>query len=116
MRKWWYSLNYAGKTLRQTISDGGEDLQSCKETLKALDWCYQEIKRKLAEDDWMEIELEYDLLQSLMRIIDIADEAEREDRLIDIGYDGFNPALDAVNDVLSVFYDVCDNYSIWIGL
>lgn len=36
MVKWRYKLEFQGKTLRETINNGGEDLESCKATLQAL--------------------------------------------------------------------------------
>ena len=35
MVKWRYKLEFQGKTLRETINNGGEDLESCKATLQA---------------------------------------------------------------------------------
>ena len=44
------------------------------------------------------------------------DEGKREDALLDGGYDGYNPALDCVNDSLKTFYDLCDYHRIWVGV
>ena len=44
------------------------------------------------------------------------DEGAREDALRDGGYNGFNPALECVNDSLRAFYDLCDYYRIWVGV
>ena len=33
---WKYKLNQHGKNLRNAINNGGDDLESCKVTLKAL--------------------------------------------------------------------------------
>lgn len=51
MTEWRYKLEFHGKALRETINNGGEDLESCKATLQALKDCYDQIKR-LVKDDW----------------------------------------------------------------
>lgn len=35
--KWKYDLKSFGKELRQCINEGGEDLESCRKTLRALE-------------------------------------------------------------------------------
>ena len=50
--KWKYDLKSFGKELRQCINEGGEDLESCRKTLRALENCYKLIKSKVPEDDW----------------------------------------------------------------
>lgn len=117
MRTWVHSLTVTGKILRQVINDGGEDLQSCKNTLEALQACYENIKRLVSEDDWnWYFEDAYMNIIGDLKILNDSDDARREDRLIDIGYDGYNPALEMINNELRTFYDLCDEHSIWIGL
>lgn len=117
MRTWVHSLTVTGKHLRQVINDGGEDLQSCKNTLEALQTCYENIKRLVSEDDWdWYFEDAYANIIVDLEILNDSNDARREDRLIDIGYDGYNPALEMTNNELRTFYDLCDEHSIWIGL
>lgn len=114
--KWKYDLKGFGKELRQCINDGDDGLESCRKTLLALENCYKLIKSKLSEDDWEEISEEYRIVRQHIDILSVEDEAEREDRLLDEGFDGVNPALDCVNDDLRIFYNICDNNSIWVGV
>ena len=109
---WKYKLNQHGKNLRNAINNGGDDLESCKVTLKALKDCYDQIK-KLVKDDWWNFESDYDSLEYYIDVLNNPDEDKREDALLDGGY---NPALECVNDSLRVFYDLCDYYRIWIGI
>ena len=114
--KWKYDLKSFGKELRQCINEGGEDLESCRKTLRALENCYKLIKSKVSEDDEEEISEEYRTVRQHIDILSIEDESEREDRLLDENFDGYNPALECVNDDLRIFYNICDDYSIWIGV
>lgn len=113
--KWKYDLKSFGKELRQCINEGGEDLESCRKTLRALESCYKLIKSKVSEDDWEEISEEYRTVRQHIDILSVEDEAEREDRLLDEDFTGYNLALECVNDDLRVFYNICDDYSIWVG-
>lgn len=113
--KWRYRLDHSGKTLRETINDGDEDLESCKATLHALKDCYDQIKM-LVKDDWCNFECEYESLVYYIDVLNNPDEEKREDDLLDSGYNDFNPALECVNDCLRTFYDLCDYYRIWIGV
>lgn len=114
--KWKYDLKGFGKELRQCINNGGEDLESCRKTLRALENCYKLIKSKVPEDDWEEISEEYRTVRQHIDILSIEDESEREDRLMDENFDGYNLALECVNDDLCIFYNICDDYSIWVGV
>ena len=115
MVKWRYKLEFQGKALRETINNGGEDLESCKATLQVLKNCYDQIKR-LVEDDWWNFESDYESLEHHIEVLNNPDESKREDALLDGGYDGDNPALECVNDSLRAFYDLCDYYRIWVGI
>lgn len=114
--KWKYDLKNTGKSLRQCINDGGEDLESCRKTLRELENCYKLIKSKVPEGDWEEISEEYRNVQHHIDILSIEDEIEREDRLLDENFTGYNPALECVNDDLHIFYNICDEYRIWVGI
>ena len=115
MAEWRYKLEFHGKDLREKINNGGEDLESCKATLQALKDCYDQIKR-LVKDDWWNFESDYDSLEYYIDVLNNPDEGAREDALLDGGYNGFNPALECVNDSLRAFYDLCDYYRIWVGV
>lgn len=115
MVKWRYKLEFRGKALRETINNGGEDLESCKATLQALKNCYDQIKM-LNKDDWWEFEGEYETLLYYIETLNNPDESKRENALLDGGYAGYNPALECVNDSLRTFYDLCDYHRIWIGI
>lgn len=115
MVKWRYKLEFQGKALRETINNGGEDLESCKATLQVLKNCYDQIKR-LVKDDWWNFESDYESLEYCIEVLNNPDESKREDALLDCGYIGDNPALECVNDSLRAFYDLCDYYRIWVGI
>lgn len=70
----------------------------------------------LVDRNWEEISEEYRTVRQHIDILSIEDEAEREERLLDENFDGHNPALECVNDDLRIFYNVCDDYRIWIGI
>lgn len=113
--KWEHNLNITGKALRETINDGGEDLESCKKTLLALLNCYWAIQRKVPEDDWYEFEEEQENAKELLEIFS-EDEVLMNDHLLDRGYNEANLPLQATNESLRAFYDLCDYYKIWIGI
>ena len=115
MVEWQYKLQFYGKALRETINNGGEDLESCKATLQALKNCYDQIKM-LNKDDWWEFEGEYETLLYYIETLNNPDESKRENALLDGGYAGYNPALECVNDSLRAFYDLCNYYRIWVGI
>lgn len=115
MTEWRYKLEFQGKSLRKTINNGSEDLESCKATLQALKNCYDQIKR-LVKDDWWNFESDYESLEYYIEVLDNPDKSKREDALLDGGYNGDNPALECVNDNLRAFYDLCDYYRIWAGI
>lgn len=113
--EWRYKLDHSGKTLRETINNGDEGLESCKATLQSLKNCYDQIK-KMVKNNWYNFECEYESLEYYIDVLNNPNESEREDALFDSGYNGFNPALECVNDNLQTFYDLCDYYRIWIGI
>lgn len=97
--KWAYSLNFCGKNLREAINNGGEDLDSCKSTLQSL----------------LDFENEQDNIEELLEIFG-CDDVLRENRLLSCGYDEENLPLQATNERLRAFYDLCDYYRIWVGV
>lgn len=111
--KWRFTLG-SGPALRQMINDGDEDLESCKKTLAALETCYKEIKRRLGSGDLEDVSEELENVQEHIQILN-KEEIDRLDNLIDLGFDGYNPCLECVNDDLKTFYDICDSYRIWVG-
>lgn len=113
--KWAYSLNFCGKNLREAINNGGEDLDSCKSTLQSLLDCYKQIQRLIPQDDWYEFENEQDNIEELLEIFG-CDDVLRENRLLSCGYDEENLPLQATNERLRAFYDLCDYYRIWVGV
>ena len=115
MVNWTYKLEYHGKALREKINGGGDDLESCKATLQALKDCYDQIKR-MVKDNWFNFESDYENLKYYIDVLNNPNESEREDALLDGGYDGYNPALECVNDILRAFYDLCDYYRIWVDV
>lgn len=116
MSKGWRYHLATGIMLRQKINDGEETLESCIETLEALEKCYVEIKSKVPADDWEEISEEWENVKEHIDVLKTESEIERIDMLLDLGYDCYNPPLDLTNDDLRIFYDLCDNYRIWIGV
>ncbi len=98
--KWKFSLGYWGIRLRKCIN--GNNPESL------------EIHRIVTEDDWWDFENYYTTLESDIDILNEEDNIKREDRLLAVGYDGYNPALECVNNNLKSFYDLCDYYRIFI--
>ncbi len=115
MKRWRFNLGVVGQNLRTKINDGEEDLNSCIATLEALEKCYCAIKGLLPVDEWEEICEEYDNIKEHLDILKL-DEIERLDKLLGLGFDGYNPPLDCVNDDLRIFYNVCDDLRIWVGI
>ena len=113
--KWAYRLNLQGKRLRAIINNGSEDLESCKETLFALLDCYRAIKRMLPEDDCYEFGDEQENIEDLLKIFS-EDKVLMEDQLLDLEYNDANLPLQATNESLKIFYDLCDYYRVWIGV
>lgn len=115
MANWKYSIDTHGKILRAAIAYGGEDLQSCKNTITALKDCMDQIKKLVSEEEWFSFEDLYENIESDISLLNIDDDEKRMDTFEKMGYTG-NPPLDIVNNNLAEFYDLCDSYLIWIGL
>lgn len=114
-RGWKYHLA-SGTSLRQQINDGEETLKSCIDTLVTLEKCYSEIKSKVSSDDWEDISDEWENVKEHIEILKTDDEIKRDDQLLDLGFDGYNPPLDMVNEDLHIFYNICDDNRIWIEM
>lgn len=113
--KWEHNLGYLGKQLRESINcDNPESLEACKTTLNMLRHCYNAIHKFVDEDEWWDIEDYLPILEGDIDILNEEDDIKREDRLLSVGYEGYNPALDCVNMNLKIFYDFCDQYRIFI--
>lgn len=115
-RKWKHQIGFWALKLRETINNGNGSVESCRNTLSVLKHCYDVIQKKISEDDWWNIEDYYDTLISDIELLSIEDYITREDRLIDVGYDGYNPPLECVDSNLRVFYQICDDYDIWVNI
>lgn len=99
--KWKYTLK-SGKALRNAINEDDNI-----ETLNVLKTCYQEINRAMP-DLYDEGDLENDI--------------EDIDNQIDncVNYEDYDmteeDVEDEINYLLSNFYDLCDNLSIWVDI
>lgn len=113
--KWKHGLGLQGKALREAIRSGGEDLESCKKTMSALLDCYNNIRLMLPDEEFFDFEEEKDSVEELIEIFDLSDDF-MEDALLDLGLSGWNLPLQAVNESLRIFYDLCDAHGIWIGI
>lgn len=113
---WRFNLGFLGKALREAINDGDDSLESCKKTLAALDDCYSAIKKRVKENEWEEISIEAETVKEHINILNIEDDALRQDRLEDKCFYGWNQQLDCVNEDLRIFYDICDEYRIWVAM
>ena len=102
---WKYDLGECGKNLRTTIMNSEEDADGCLATLNALRECYAKVKEMLPAEDW---EADFDEMHEEMEIIrtgiDFGDKEDLENCVEDTDY------------ALSVFYDLCDAYRIWVTM
>lgn len=101
MGKWNYKLD-SGKALREAI-----DNDDSENTLNCLRKCYEEI-HKLIPDIYDEDDLADDISEINNQLDNLAN------------YEEYNmteeDCQDEINDLLSDFYDFCDDNRIWIGL
>jgi hypothetical protein len=113
--EWKYNLVYYGSKLRESIHCyEPESVESCRTTLNVLKNCYDKIHKIVTTDEWWDIEDYYTTLESDIDILNEENDIKRENRLLTVGYDGYNPALECVNNNLKIFYDLCDYYRIFI--
>lgn len=101
---WRYDLGKTATALRSAIYQSDEDAEGCLAVLNALRDCYAKAKELLpAEDyecDFEEMEEELEILRSG----------------IEFGEDDDEDAVANTDYALSVFYDLCDAYRIWVTL
>lgn len=117
MSRWKYSLGNVGLELREAINNREDNLESCRDTMQALNRCYERIKNIIDTETWFFFFEDY--FENFITDLDILnepDEIKREDRFLVSRYTGYNSALDMVNNDLKIFYDLCDRWGIWISL
>jgi hypothetical protein len=107
MKKWQYTVKH-GNELRNAISnDNGIQV------IKTLVECYNEILQNYSfEDDYDKEQFEEanNLLDGDDLII--IDCKNGKDNIQNYGFDNINELVDAR---LEEFYDLCDDYNIWVG-
>lgn len=107
MTKWIYKLK-RGSELRRLIEEA-ETTENLLEILQKLKNCYQEILTSYPFEDEYD---KYDIQEAL-------DFLEGDDEIIqekELGEYGFENAEDLIDNRLEEFYNLCDDYRIWIGL
>lgn len=104
MARWRYNLAECGTALREAISDGNEDFESCKNVMNALKICLERLKEIMPEDDYS------------YYFSDIAEDVENMagNELYD--YTDEQEAVEAVDGELAEFYDACDVARVWVAL
>lgn len=107
MTKWIYKLK-RGNELRRLIEEA-ETTENLLEILQKLKNCYQEILTSYPFED------EYDKydIQEALNFLGGDDEIIQEKEL---GEYGFENAEDLIDNRLEEFYNLCDDYRIWVGL
>ena len=104
MSSWEYNLGAAGKALRESIYEGGEDMKSCIDTMEKLVTCYERIKSLVPEDDFcFHFDDAYSMAQGEL-------DSMKEDAMDEY------EALETVNNSLEEFYDLCDTHRIWVSV
>lgn len=102
---WKYDLGKTATALRSAIYQSDEDADGCLTVLNALRECYAKVKEMLPAEDW---EADFEEMHEEMEIIrtgiDFGDEEDLENCVENTDY------------ALSVFYDLCDAYRIWVTL
>lgn len=106
MKKWKYIIY--GNVLREAINNGEDNISSALTTLRLLKSCYRSIRDRIKEDDWWHgFNWSYEVVDEDIKFL------EENGNLFDIGFNSF---YDLVNDRLNTFYDLCDEYEIWISI
>ena len=100
---WKYDLGDCGKMLRHTIENCADDAGGCMDTLDMLRACYAKVKELIPADDY---DLEFAEMEDEMEIIRSG---------IEFGDDDDDDAVVHTDYALSIFYDLCDAYRIWIS-
>ena len=108
MKKWEYTL-INGKELRNEIAN-----DNAKGVINALKKCYNEILNNYKFiDDYDRTQFE-DACEYLNGDIEIIEDCESG--LDNIEEYGFEDIDELVNDRLTEFYDLCDDFNIWVGI
>lgn len=107
MGKWIYKLK-RGSELRRLVEEA-ETTENLLEILQKLKNCYQEILTSYPFED------EYDKydIQEALNFLEGDDEIIQEKEL---GEYGFENAEDLIDNRLEEFYNLCDDYRIWVEL
>lgn len=107
MKKWKYTVKH-GNELRKAISN-----DDSVQVVKMLAECYNEILQNFSfEDDYDKEQFTeaFELLDGDDLII--IDCKNGKDNIQNYGFDIINDLVDAR---LEEFYDLCDDYNIWVG-
>ena len=104
MSKWRYELGECGARLHSTITESYEDAGGSLDVLNALKECYAKVRDLLPEEDY---ENDFAEMEDEMEIIRSG---------IEFGDDDDDEAVQNTDYALSVFYDLCDAYRIWVTL
>lgn len=107
MTKWIYKLK-KGSELRRLIEEA-ETTENLLEILQELKNCYQEILAFYPFED------EYDKynIQEALDFLEGDDEIIQEEELEEYGFEN---AEDLIDNRLEEFYNLCDDYRIWVEL
>ena len=102
---WRYDLGKTATALRSAIYQSDEDAGGCLAVLTALRECYAKVKEMLPAEDWdADFEEMHEEMEIIRSGIESGDEEEMENSVVNTDY------------ALSVFYDLCDAYRIWVTL
>ena len=102
--RWQYDLGKTATALRSAIEESNEGADGCLAVLNALRECYKKVKELIPAEDY---EADFEEMQ---------DEAEIIRSSIEFGDDDDDEAVQNTDYALSVFYDLCDAYRIWVTL
>ena len=120
MAVWKYELLHDGARLRELTNNDDDSAKNSADVLEQIRCCLRLLKMKLTSSDKEDYEQKIEDLIELMdgepELLRIEDNDERDDRLMDIGYDSMETHLDLVNERIAEFYDLCDECGCWIGL
>lgn len=109
MKEWKYTIY--GRGLRESIANMRNsdilEVSDVKQILELLKSCYEQIKSRIDEYDW---EFEFDFPYEIV-IDDIVILENWRGH-----FPGFEDLGELVDDRLTEFYDLCDDYRIWISV
>lgn len=101
---WKYDLGKTATALRSAIYQSDGDADGCLTVLDALRECYAKVKEMLPAEDY---EYAFEETRDEMEIIRSG---------IEFGDDDDEDAVENTDYALSVFYNLCDAYRIWVTL